>query len=227
MSILRDSTDEILRSTDGKVLFDNQPSLGSVDDFSCRFRQLLPAGWFPDAPTDGELENAPILASLLKGFGYIFAGVWEQVQLLRKNSRLKTASGSFVDMISEDYFGRGGLPRKLKEKDKSYRQRIVKNIVAYRNTRSAIYSALLAETGQNPHIIEPMNAADCHALGSLSRPGCGGGYGYGVTGLRYGGQSGQFFIETSLGNAESVEAICRSLQPVVALGVVGWVKVKA
>nr|WP_249110474.1 hypothetical protein [Neokomagataea anthophila] len=223
---MRDQNNSILRSTDGKALFDNQPSSGSVDDFSLRFRRLLPMGWFPDAPNDGEQETAPVLAAILQGFGCVFSGVWEQIRALRQCSRLQTATGSFVDMIAEDYFGRGVFPRKLRECDVNYRQRIVQNIVLIRNTRAAVRAVLIAETGKDPTIIEPINAADCHALGSIAQPSCGGGYGYGVSGLRYGGQSGQFFVETSLGNAESLEAICRSLQPVVALGVVGWVKVE-
>ncbi|GBR44238.1 hypothetical protein [Neokomagataea thailandica] len=226
MGILRDQNNAALRSTDGKALFDNQPSLGSIDDFSRRLRQLLPTGWFPDAPNDGEAENAPVLVSFLKGFGCILAGIWEQIQTLYLCSRLQTASGFFVDMMSEDYFGRGGLPRHIQEHDADYRQRIRQNMLADRNTRLAVSSALLVATGQEPTIIEPMNAADCHALGSSAQPGCGGGYGYGTSGLRYGGQSGQFFIETSLGHSDGVESICRSLQSVVALGVVGWVKVR-
>lgn len=227
MGIFRYQNNKILRSTDGKILFDNQPALGSIGDFSRRFRQLLPLGWFPDAPDDGDVETAPVLVAFLNGCGCIFAGVWEQIQALRRCSRLKTASGPFVEMISADYFGPDGLPRKVKEKDENYRQRIVDNIVARRNTREAVYASIFAETGQAPNIIEPMNAADCHALGGYAQPAVGGGYGYGVSGLRYGGQSGQFFIETSLGRSDGVEAICRSLRPVVASGVVGWVKVKS
>ncbi|GBR50794.1 hypothetical protein AA106555_0330 [Neokomagataea thailandica NBRC 106555] len=227
MGILESSNKDFLRSTDGKILFDNQPVQGSVKDFSRRFRQLLPNGWFPAPPQNGEDDQAPTLNAVLDGFGKIFEAVWQQLEMFKLSSRLNTSQGAFVDMAANDYFGRGVLSRKLNESDVLYKKRISENITVERNTKRAVESAFYSTTGQIPKIIEPMSAYDCGAWACDDQPLVGGGLGYGAPGLRYGGAGGQFFVETGLGQAESKESVCRIVQPFIASGIIGWIKVKA
>lgn len=227
MGILYDEDRNILRASDGSILFDTGPSPGSVDDFAGRLRRLLPAGWFPAEPQGLDEEAAPVLAALLKGFGAVLAGIWQLMLECSQQMRLATMSGAFLDMAADDYFGESGLVRQTSEPDILYRRRIRASLFAERNTRQAVTNAIMAVTGVQPVIIETMNAADCHALACMPSPAMGGGYGYGATGLRYGSLlGGQFFVETQLGKAADLAVICRAVDQTAAMGVTGWIKVK-
>lgn len=227
MGILYDESRDILRASDGSVLFDTGPVPGSVDDFAGRLRRLLPKGWFPSAPQGIDQDAAPILAALLRGFGAVLAGIWQLMLECSQQMRLSTMSGAFLDMAADDYFGESGLVRQASESDAVYRKRISASLFAERNTRQAVTNAIIAATGVQPVIIETLNAADCHAFACASSPAMGGGYGYGTGALRYGNlQSGQFFVETQLGNAADLAAVCRVVDQTAAMGVTGWIKVE-
>ncbi|WP_408872290.1 hypothetical protein [Gluconobacter roseus] len=228
MGILYDEDRNILRASDGSILFDTGPAPGSAEDFAGRLRRLLPKGWFPPEPQGLEEEAAPVLAALLTGFGAVLAGIWQLMLECSQQMRLSTMSGAFLDMAADDYFGESGLVRQISETDGVYRKRIRTSLFAERNTRQAVTNAIVAATGVQPVIIETLNAADCHALACASSPAMGGGYGYGASGLRYGSlQGGQFFVETQLGKAADLAAVCRAVDQTAAMGVTGWIKVKS
>lgn len=227
MGILYDEDRNILRASDGSILFDTGPAPGSVDDFAGRLRRLLPKGWFPPEPQGLEEEAAPVLAALLSGFGAVLAGIWQLMLECSRQMRLSTMSGAFLDMAADDYFGESGLVRRASESDNVYRKRISASLFAERNTRQAVTNAIVAATGVRPVIIETLNAADCHALACAASPAMGGGYGYGADALRYGSlQGGQFFVETQLGKAADLATVCRAVDQTAAMGVTGWIKVK-
>ncbi|AFW00498.1 hypothetical protein BAR24_04450 [Gluconobacter oxydans] len=227
MARLYDEEGLVLQATDGKALLDTGPVPGSVADFAARLRSLLPAGWFPAPPQGLEEEKAPVLVAILTGFSTVFASIWTLMEKCRRQMRLATMSDAFLDMLAADYFGVDGLPRRASESDDDYRARIVASLVAPRNTRQAVRDALFAVTGVEPVIIEPLNAADCHAHASLASPSCGGGVGYGCAGFRYGSQSGgQFFLETALGQASDRQVIYQVIERTSASGITGWVRVE-
>lgn len=227
MGTLYDRQGLVLQATDGKALLDTGTLAGSIDDFSARLRGLLPFGWFPAAPQGLEEEEAPVLVAVLRGFGTVFSAIWTLMEECSNQTRLATMSGAFLDMLAADYLGAEGLPRRASESDADYRTRIVSSLVAPRNTRQAVRDALVAVTGVEPIIIEPLNAADCHALGSFASPAAGGGYGYGSASLRYGSQSGgQFFLQTTMGQAPDMQVIYQVIERTAASGVTSWVRVE-
>jgi len=228
MAVLEDVKSAPLTAVDRQVLFDTGIVAGSVQDMALRVRRLLPVGWFPAADLDSGDEQAPLLAGLLQGMGSVLSASWQLFQGVSGQLRLAMMTGSFLDMAAADYFGVSGLPRGNGEGDAVYRARIASSLVAPKNTRSAVLAAVQSVTGVMPYIIEPCNAADCHALASVGAAGCGGGYGYGSAGLRYGHLGGaQFFVETAPGMVSGVGVIGAAVARVTAAGVVGWVRVEA
>lgn len=227
MSELKDVTSATLSATDGKLLLDLSPALGSKEDFAARLRSLLPTGWFPLPPQDGEIEEAPALSAILLGFGSVFSWAWSLLEAVANQSRIGSMDGAFLDIAAADYFGNGGLLRRQNEADTRYRARIASSLVDVRNTRKAVEGALMSVTGVTPRIVEPMNAGDCHALGSLNTPETGGGYGWGASSFRYGHPAGgQFFVETVSGDASGIAEIAAAVERVKALGVTAWIRVE-
>lgn len=227
MALLKSIDNASLQATDGKVLLDTGLVSGSAEDFAFRLRRLLPTGWFPAPPDDGATEAAPVLAAILLGFGSILSGAWTLLVQCQSQMRLATMSGAFLDMAAQDYFGASGLPRSVNESDLRYRRRVAQSLVAQCNTRAAVEAAVQKISGSQPIIIEPTNAADCHALGAVAAPSMGGGYGYGTSGLRYGSlQGGQFFVETVSGRNSDNNAIFQAVSQSAAMGVAAWVRIE-
>jgi hypothetical protein len=226
MSELLDCEGNILVATDEVMLLDTGVVPFSQDDFVRRLRYLLPTGWFPSPPSEGETEGAPVLYGVISGFGAVLTWVWTLFQAASQQARIATASDGFLDMIADDFLGQGVLPRLSGESDNAYRSRIISSLVAPRNTRVAVATALAAVTGITPIIIEPWRAQDCHARGSMGVPAAGGGYGYGTEGLRYGSLGGgAFFVETGTGGALSMSVVRSAITQTKAQGVIGWLKV--
>jgi len=225
MSVLLDSNGDALEATDGQFLTDIGIVPFGVEDFVRRLRLLLPLGWFPLPPSDGEAETAPVLVGILSGFGAVLSWIFALLGDVRQQIRLGSASGPFLDLIAQDLFGANGLPRLSDEGDMLYRSRIVQNIIVTRNTRSAVLAAVEGVTGTVPRIVEPCSAADCGARACLASPAMGGGGGYGGSALRYGTLGGgQFFVEASVGRAGSASAVRAAIVRMKAAGVIGWLK---
>jgi hypothetical protein len=143
--------------------------LGDVEDMARRMRLVLPRAWFGD--------TTPILDAALSGLGTAMAAVYALIQFVVQQSRLITATGSFVDSFAADFFG-SGLLRWTGEEDDAYRLRVEQSLLCSRGTRAAITTALTDLTGRAPAIFEPANTADtggycCGTLGYCVAGGWG------------------------------------------------------
>jgi hypothetical protein len=153
--------------------------IGDVADMARRLLAMLPAGWFGD--------TTPVLGALLQGLGSAFSNFWTLLQAVILQTRIRTATGLFLDLISTDFFG-GSLLRLSGEADAAFQARILQALLRPRGTRLALSTALLQLTGHLPVIFEPARTSDTggYTVGGL---GYGLGGGWGSLALPY-----QFFI---------------------------------
>jgi len=142
---------------------------GDQNDMAARMRAVLPAGWFPD--------SAPILTAILAGFGAIWAQMYALLAWVRLQTRITTATGANLDLISLDFFG-GDLQRRAGESDAAFEARIERELFRPKGTRVAVVQELTDLTGQAPRIFEPRLTSDTggYAIGGVGY-GAGGGYG--------------------------------------------------
>jgi hypothetical protein len=127
--------------------------------FAARLRALLPYSWFPTT-TAGQPSNSPVLDGVLKGYGAVWAGLWQQLQYAILQTRIATATDRFLEMLAADYLGAGFL-RKPGETDTAFQVRIKAAIFAPEVTRTAIISRVTALTGIAPKFVEAFNPTDC------------------------------------------------------------------
>ncbi|MCK8648896.1 hypothetical protein M1M06_07540 [Ralstonia insidiosa] len=131
---------------------------GDQQDLYQRLRAQLPP-WFGDA------ASSPILNGLLQGLAYGWAYFYALLVYARLQTRIKTATDGWLDMIASDFFGLT-LQRKTGQSDASFRANIVANLFRERGTRNAIIKVLTDLTGRAPTIIEPSRPADTGAYGA-------------------------------------------------------------
>lgn len=141
---------------------------GDQSDAFGRLRALLPTGWF------GDLTLAPVASALLQGYAWAISQVYALYLYARLQTRIKTATDGWLDMIAADFFG-NTLMRTQGQSDASFRSRIVANMFRERGTRKAIVAVLTDLTGRAPVIFEPTRPADTGSYG-------GPAIGYGVAG---------------------------------------------
>lgn len=159
---------------------------GSQADFVNRMMAVLPAKWFPD--------TAPVLTGVLSGIASVWAALYALLAFVRQQARIGTASGVFLDMVAQDFFGtaleRGGLS------DASFRVAILRRILRQGGTRAGLIAELAALTGAAPTLIEGARAEDCGAWG-------GGpvAIGYGAAGAWGTLQPMQVFLTVAPGSA--------------------------
>ena len=148
---------------------------GDQNDFVARLRMTLPLHWFPDA--------APVLTALLNGIASAAAFVYGLIQYARQETRIRTATDGWLDLISGDFFGLA-FPRRAGESDASFRARILLELFRPRATRAAVVRVLQDLTGETPLIFEPARPADTGAYGSLEGglAACLSTLGYGLAG---------------------------------------------
>ena len=177
-------------------LSDDGSGVGTPADMAARLRSTLPAGWFPVSPPAPASSATPVLDGLLSGIGSAWSFCFNLLSFSVAQTRLKTAFGAFLDMISADLFG-PDLPRRLGETDDSFRARISASLISRRGTRQAVCDAVVAITSAVPSIYEPMRGLDCGGYGGTAAEAQGGGRGYGSPGLRFGSNTlpFQYFIE--------------------------------
>jgi hypothetical protein len=134
---------------------------GSSDDFARRVKKVLPARWFGD--------SAPIAKAIIGGLADLASWSYSLLAYARQQSRIATATGPWLDLISKDFLGdhlmRYGLS------DATFRTRIKATILQERVTRNGMISALTTLTGYTPSIFEPWNTYDA---GGYDGPGAGG-----------------------------------------------------
>ncbi len=129
-------------------------------------KAVLPARWFGDA--------APLLQAVLAGIGTGWSAIYSLIETTQAQTRIATASGGFLDLISADFFGLA-LPRRSGETDLAFRRRIDEELLRPRATRAALVLALTELTGMAPVIFEPTRTSDTGGYNL-------GGVGYGVAG---------------------------------------------
>ncbi len=125
--------------------------IGDMNDMLVRLKSLLPPRWFAD--------KAPMRDAVLTGLASAWSGIYSLLTKVRAQTRIATASGVFLDIAAQDYFG-GALPRRAAEADTAYSQRIRDNLLSPRATRAAVTQALVNLTGRTPAVFEPRNATD-------------------------------------------------------------------
>ncbi len=138
---------------------------GDQNDFTARLLRLLPTGWFPAA--------APRLNAVLQGAAAAFAAAFTMLNFVKAQTRVPTASGAFLDLISQGYFA-GALPRLQYETDPAYAERIQYNLTAPRGTRDGMVQMLTQLTGNTPTIFQPNAVHDGFCLASISAPQAAG-----------------------------------------------------
>jgi hypothetical protein len=133
-----------------------------------RLKAVLPVGWFAD--------DTPILDAVLSGIASAWEGMFSLLNSVNQQSRIATASGIFLDIAAQDYFG-DALTRRAAEADSAYSVRIQQNLVRTRATRTGVIEALQDLTGRTPAVFEPRNPLDTGVYNISMGYGVSGGYG--------------------------------------------------
>ncbi|MGZ5029017.1 MAG: phage head spike fiber domain-containing protein [Methylobacter sp.] len=142
---------------------------GDQSDISKRIKALIPP-WLGDV--------TPYLDSLIQGMAYTGSFVYSLIAYAKLQTRIKTATDGWLDMISADFFG-SALPRQANQSDTSFRNRIIINLFRERATRAGIVKVLQDLTGRTPVIFEPLRPLDTGAYGAavaVSRTSVGSYY---------------------------------------------------
>jgi hypothetical protein len=140
---------------------------GDQQDMMDRLRTVLPTRWFPD--------SAPVLEGLLSGLAAGWCWAYQQLQYVKAQTRIATATDVWLDIIANDYFG-NRLARQTGQSDGAFRSRIQRELFRERGTRGAIIAVLQDLTGRAPLVFEPARTTDTGGYASLT--GAGGGVGY-------------------------------------------------
>jgi hypothetical protein len=114
-------------------------------------------------PWFGASGAAPVRDALLAGPATLGAWLYGQIEYIRAQTRIATASGAWLDLIAADFFGRR-IRRRPAQSDAAMRTRILAEVVRPRGTRPALRQVLRDLTGQEPVIFEPTRPADTGAL---------------------------------------------------------------
>ncbi len=142
--------------------------IGDAVDIAARLRSLLPTRWFAD--------SAPVLDGMLAGAADMVAAAYGQVEYARAQTRIATATGSWLDLIALDFFG-SRLRRIGAEADDGFRARILAAMFLPRATRAATSAAVQALGFGPPKLFEPSRPADTGAWNVALGYGVGGGWG--------------------------------------------------
>ena len=178
--------------------------IGDQNDGAGRVRAQLPYGWF------GQGSN-PVVDALLQGYGWAISTAYGFLAYARTQSRIRTATGGWLDLISADFFGRR-LTRKFNQSDDAFRARILAALFRQRVTREGVRQAVVALTGISPFIFEPRRPQDTGGYGVACGYGAAGGYGSVVL-------PGQAFVIAQRPTGEGVAVVTGYGQPAGGYGV--------
>ncbi|MFL9904229.1 hypothetical protein PQR71_39930 [Paraburkholderia fungorum] len=131
--------------------------VGLNSNIVLRLQKWLPNGWFPNA------IGTRIFATL-SGFSANLSTVLAQITYVKLQTRIRTATDGFLDLISWDFFG-PALPRNTSEVDNAFRARILANLLRPRATRQGMITTLTLLTGRAPRVVEPKRPMDCGGWG--------------------------------------------------------------
>ena len=129
---------------------------GDQQDFLLRLKSALPAAWWND--------ETPVLDGVLSGWAFAWAWLFGLLQQMKSQTRIRTASGSWLDLVALDFFG-NRLRRMEGESDAALRSRIQIEMQRVRATREALIDRLTDLTGVGPKILEPARPADVGGWG--------------------------------------------------------------
>ena len=142
---------------------------GDQADMLQRLRLTLPARWFGDV--------APVLNGILAGFASAWANLHDLLLYVVSQSRIATATGSFLELAAQDYLS-DLFSRRPAETDASYRGRLILAMARPRATRPAIVAAA-ASAGYTLSIFEPAQPASTGAYNVASGLAWNGAGGWG------------------------------------------------
>lgn len=142
--------------------------VGDQQDMQSRLMAVLPSRWFPD--------EAPVLGAVLQGLASAWAWVFGTLQYVKAQTRIATATGVWLDVIAQDFFG-SSVIRAVGQQDDAFRSRIQLALFQERGTRGAVYTILEELTGRTPVVFEPRQTGDTGGYGSVHGGGSGLAYG--------------------------------------------------
>lgn len=141
------------------ALLDLPSTAGTSADLTGRLKRVLPRGWFAD--------QAPVLGTVLSALSAAWSGLFQLLATTQAQTRIATATGIFLDMVSQDFLG-GTLPRRPAEPDDAYRARVQRSVLRTHNTRADVVGAVVTLTNRPPRIVEPARIADTGCWNSAS-----------------------------------------------------------
>ena len=124
---------------------------GDEADFIGRIRSLLPPNWFPTEPASAPFTVA---SGAISGYATVFAFIYSILAYVKLQTRIKTATDGWLDLIAYDYFGLR-VQRAPGQSDASFLTTILSEIVRQRNTRASVIAILTQLTGRTPVVFEP------------------------------------------------------------------------
>jgi len=142
---------------------------GDQADFVRRLRDVLPVGWFSD--------TAPVLETVLSGVARSWADFHTLLTYVRRQTRISTASETWLDAVANDYFGYR-LRRRSGQADDAFRRQVLAEILREKGTRTAVSAVLADLTGRLPVIFEPAHCGDTGSYGGSPAGSAGAGYGF-------------------------------------------------
>lgn len=140
---------------------------GDQTDILNRIKSALPR-WFGD--------GNPLLDGLVTGLSWTGSFIYSLYAYAKLQTRIITASDSWLDMIAVDFFG-SAIKRSTNQSDASFRARIIINMFRERATRNGIIKVLQDLTGRTPVVFEPLRPADTGGYGIGAGYSMAGGYG--------------------------------------------------
>lgn len=124
---------------------------GDSGDMLSRFKQVIPKDWFGDP--------APNRDAVLGGLSDGLAFVYSLLSFTQTQTRIKTATGFFLDIAAYDFFGTR-IKRKPSQSDASLSLTITNEILRRRVTRANVQKAV-SDLTQNPvFMFEAFNPQD-------------------------------------------------------------------
>lgn len=216
---------------------------GDSDDMLARLVSLLPSRWFSHA--------APLRDALLGGVADSLAWCYALYADAKNQTRIATATGYFLDMISWDFLG-GALRRRGGQGDDSFRAEIVREIFRARASRPAMVAAIADLTGVAPIVFEPANPHDTGVWttggrmgwsmlgrwGSMQHPhecwidlqrplgqGIPGVNGYGGAAAGYGAGRGEWVSLAMVAGPITDTEIYRTVERIRPVGTTCWVRI--
>lgn len=141
---------------------------GDPVDMLHRLKAAIPSRWFPD--------YSPNIDALLSGFAAVWAWLYSLLAFSKRQQRVATADGIFLDLAAYDFLG-SRLQRSQSQGDDKFRRIVQLEILRPRATRAALDQALFDLTGNHPTIIEPRRPYDLGGYGIAMGYGVAGAYG--------------------------------------------------